>query len=85
MPGLLSHPADGIHERGQVGLGDPPPAFDGPVEGAADEFAARFGGEVVRVHRFDEGGVLVRSDRPVGRVEFLFHIASVVVFVWEDA
>ena len=64
---------------------DSSPSFDLAVQSAADEFAACFAGDGVRVHRFDEGSVLVRSYRPVGGVEFLFGVAAVVVFVREDA
>lgn len=85
IPGFSSHPVDGFHELDQVGLGDSPPAFDGPVEGAADEFAARFGWEVMHVHCFDERGVLVGSYGLVCRVVSLFGVASVVVLVGEDA
>lgn len=81
----VSHPVDGVHEFRHVGLGDSSPAFDGPVEGAADEFAAGFGRDGVCVHLFDECRVLVGSDWLVGGFVLLAGVVSVVVLVGEDA
>lgn len=66
-------------------MGDSSPAFDGPAERAADEFAACFAGDGVRVHRFDECRVLVCSDWLVDGFVLLSGVASVVVLVGEDA
>lgn len=79
------HLVDGVQELGQVGLGDSSPAFDGPVECAADEFAAGFAGDSVGVHRFDECRVLVGSDWFVGGLVLLSGVASVIILVGEDA
>lgn len=79
------HLVDGVHEFRHVGLGDSSPAFDGPVEGTADEFATCFAGDGVCVHRLGERGVLVGSDWFVCGLVLLSGVVSVVVLVGEDA
>lgn len=44
------HFVDGVDELCHVGFGDASPAFDRPVEYAANEFPSGFGRDVVFVH-----------------------------------